>query len=70
MRPGQPTADLVFTHILPAIASTYAILSETETCELRRALAALSTFKGPGTIARNIAMRMIRDELAEREGAI
>ena len=66
MTPGHPTADLIFAPILKGCAGGYAIIRDTDTADLRRALAALSTFRGPGTVARDVAMQVIRDELAER----
>lgn len=69
MTPGHPIADIIFDMLLPATASAYAVAREIETKELRHAMAALSVFRGPGTFARDVAMQVIRDELAKREGA-
>ena len=68
MTPGHPTADAIFEHILRGTASAHLIAHDTGTRELRHALAALSTFRGPGTFARDVAVALIRDELSEREG--
>lgn len=66
MNPGHPTADLLFNFILNGTASTHAVMMDCDTPELRNALAALSTFRGPGTIARDITIALIRDELESR----
>lgn len=66
MNPGHPMADLLFDYILNGTASAHAVMMECDTDELRRALAALSTFRGPGTIARDITIALIRDELEGR----
>lgn len=68
MTPGQPTADLIFDKIIAATAHAHAVVAESEEPELRAALAALSVFRGPGTVARDIIIKIICDELLNREG--
>lgn len=66
MNPGHPTADLLFNYILNGTASAYAVMMDCDTRELRHALAALSTFRGPGSIARDITIALVRNELEDR----
>ena len=66
MTPGDPTADLLFECILSGTVRAHGVAMECEPDELRRALAALSTFRGPGTFARDVTIALIRDELAKR----
>lgn len=68
MTPGHPVADLIFKQLSVALFGTFATVRDLPTADLRHALAALSVFRGPGTVARDVAMQIIRDELAEREG--
>jgi hypothetical protein len=68
MRPGQPLADIIFDAIAPGIAGAYAIAADHDDADLRKALAALSVLRGPGTVARDVAIALIRDELQHREG--
>lgn len=69
MTPGHPTADLIFEQLSGRVAIAFATVQDLPTADLRHALAALSVFRGPGTVARDVAMQIIRNELAEREGA-
>ena len=69
MTPGYPIANKIFEQLGDATTFSFAIVRETPTDDLRNALAALSVFKGPGTVARDFAIQIIRHELAEREGA-
>ena len=67
MTPGQPLADLIFGAILGGTAHAHAVATECTDADLRKALAALSVFRGPGTFARDIAIALIREELTDRE---
>ena len=69
MTPGHPTADLILDFILNGTAAAHGVAMEQDERELRRALAALSVFNGPGTFARNVAIELIRSELSERGDA-
>lgn len=69
MTPGHPTADLIFEKIIAATSFAHAIVTDHDERELRAALAALSVFRGPGTVARDICITIIRDELLHRGAA-
>ncbi len=66
MKPGQQTADLIFEKVCNATAFAHAVARDADESELRNALAALSTFKGPGIVARDAVISIIRDELSTR----
>ena len=66
MNPGHPTADLLFNYILNGTAAAQAVMMDCNTKELQHALAALSTFRGRGTVARDITIALIRDALEGR----
>ena len=67
MESGNPQADMILQPLLQGVAHSYAIASDLDDATLRTALAALSVFRGPGQIAKNIAIELIRDELQARE---
>jgi hypothetical protein len=66
MTPGHATADLLFGFILSGTAPAAYVATEIDADELRRALAALSTFRGPGTFARDVTIQLISDEIDRR----
>ncbi|ATX66942.1 hypothetical protein [Roseinatronobacter bogoriensis] len=69
MLTGNTPADCVFQPLLLGIAHSYGIVKDLDDASLRSAVAALSVFRGPGQIARNVAIDLIRDELQARGAA-